>query len=88
MAVGLLAILIGGYFLSGPAVRKFFAGTRTLGVGSLLCGISLLAAISISLRPAPAGTTARKPSPTSTEPMTGYEMSVAPAPEHPPVSRR
>ncbi len=89
-AVALCAMLLGGYFLSGQTVQRFFAGARTIGIGFMLCGISLFGALSLMFQPGPArgavGTAAG--SVPVTHPAAGLEMMVPQPAETPPMSSR
>lgn len=87
-ATALLAIFVGGYFLSGKRVQRWFEGVKTLGIGSLLCGASLLIAVSLSFRPNPSSSTtgSSRLAPQKSSP--DLEMSVPRATTPPPISRR
>lgn len=81
-ATALCALVCGIYFLSGKSLRKCFAGDRTLGIGSLLCGLSLVLALVTMLPPKPSpstGQASRAPVP---------ETLVEPRPETPRMTAR
>lgn len=62
-ATALCAFACGIYFLSGKSLRKCFAGDRTLGIGSLLCGLSLVFALVTMLPPKPSPSIGQTPRP-------------------------
>lgn len=82
----LCSILAGIYFLAGNGFRRFLAGGRMLGIGFVLCGISLFTALSMMFRPTAPAESAGHRQQQSRDAGENFDLLVSPPTEPPPVS--